>query len=186
MTTTHVALLYSMVLARGAHVVMADLRALAADLGFGAPRTVVASGNLVLEAEEADPRAIEARLEPAFAARLGRAIPIIVRPADGWPRLLAGNPFAEAAAKRPDRVAARVMRAPAPADLADRLGRYCSNGERIAVVEGDVWAHFPEGQGRSRLAGAFTPARCGVGTFRNVNTLVRIGAALDAGGGGRP
>ena len=44
---------------------------------------------------------------------------------------------------------------------------------------GDLWAHFPHGQGTSRLAAAMTPARAGgVGTWRNWNTLRRIGDLL--------
>ena len=110
---THVALLYSIVLAPGRRVVMADLRALAADLGLTRPRTVVATGNLVFEAD-AGPRDLEALLEPAFEERFGKHIDIIVREGAAWPRLLAGNPFPEAAKREPSRVAARVMRAPAP------------------------------------------------------------------------
>jgi uncharacterized protein (DUF1697 family) len=174
----YVALLYSMVLAPGRHVVMADLRALATELGFTNPRTLLASGNLVFEADEPDPRALEARLEPAFAARFGRRIDIIVRPGADWPRLLAGNPFREAAEREPARVAARVMRAPAGAEVAAALERYRAEGERIAIVDGDLWVHFLHGQGTSRLAAAITPARAGVGTFRNWNTLKRIGALL--------
>ena len=71
---------------------MAELRALAEELGFERPRTLLATGNLVIEADEADPRAVEARLEPAFAARFGRHIDIIVRPGAEWPRLLRRQP----------------------------------------------------------------------------------------------
>ena len=70
MTRTWVALLYSVVLGPGRRVRAEDLRSLAADLGFERPRTLLASGNLIFEGE-GDARAIEARLEPAFAARLG-------------------------------------------------------------------------------------------------------------------
>ena len=69
---TWVALLYSIVLGPGRRVVMADLRALAGELGFERPRTLLATGNLIFEAEAADARAVEARLEPAFAARFGK------------------------------------------------------------------------------------------------------------------
>jgi uncharacterized protein (DUF1697 family) len=172
---THVALLYSIVLAPGRRVVMADLRALAADLGLTRPRTVVATGNLVFEAD-ASPRDLESLLEPAFQERFGKHIDIIVREAAAWPRLLAGNPFPEAAAAEPSRVAARVMRAPAPPEVLAALEPYRAESERLAIVEGDLWAHFPHGQGTSRLAAAMTPARAGgVGTWRNWNTLRRIG-----------
>ena len=178
MTRTWVALLYSVVLGPGRRVRAEDLRSLAADLGFERPRTLLACGNLLFEAE-GEARAIEARLEPAFAARLGKAIDIIVRPGADWPRLMAGNPFPEASEREPSRVAVRVMREPVDAGLVARLERYRGEGEGVAVVGGDLWVHLPHGIAASRLSGAITPARAGgAGTFRNWNTVRRIGAAL--------
>jgi uncharacterized protein (DUF1697 family) len=175
---TNVALLYSVVLAPRRRVVMAELRALAAELGFHRPRTLGASGNLVFEAE-GGPRAIEERLEPTFAERFGRHIDIIVRPGRVWGELLAGNPFPEATVSEPSRVAVRVMRRPVGAEVLAALEPYRSGDERMAVVDGDLWVHFPQGQGTSRLAAAMTPARTGgVGTFRNWNTLSGIAGLL--------
>ena len=66
---THVALLYSVVLTPERRVVMVDLKAMAEDLGFVAPRTLGASGNLIFEAPGRMPvGTIEQKLEPAFAA----------------------------------------------------------------------------------------------------------------------
>lgn len=177
---THVALLYSIVLAPGRRVVMSELRALAEDLGYGDPQTLLATGNLVFNADKG-PRAVEAEIEPAFADRFGRSIDIIVRPGADWPALLAGNPFKAAAKKEPSRVAARVMRAPAKASVLKALDPYRAEGERLRLVRGDLWLHFPHGQGNSRLAAAITPARAGgAGTFRNWNTLRKIGDLLAA------
>jgi uncharacterized protein (DUF1697 family) len=173
-----VALLYSITLGDGGRLVMADLRALATELGVGRPRTVVATGNLLFEAPGAEARGLEALIEPAFAARFGRDIAIVVREAEGWRRMMAGNPFRAAAEAAPAQVAVRVMRAPLPEAAAARLAPYRTGEERIAVVEGDLWLHLPHGSARSRLANAVTPARFGVGTFRNWNTVRRIGAML--------
>ena len=51
--TTYVALLHSIVLGPGKRLLMADLKAMAEALGFRAPRTLVATGNLIFEAEAA-------------------------------------------------------------------------------------------------------------------------------------
>ena len=72
------------------------------------------------------------------------------------------------------------MRAPVDAGLADRLERWRAGGERVAVVEGDLWVFLPDGVAGSRLASAMTPARTGgAGTFRNWNTLRKVGAAVE-------
>jgi uncharacterized protein (DUF1697 family) len=177
--TEYVALLYSIVLGQGRRLVMAELRELAAELGLGRPRTLVATGNLVFEAEGTDARALEAKLEPAFAARFGKHVDIVVRDAAAWRRVVAGNPFPDAAAERPQRLTVRVMRAPLDASVVDRLERYRGEGERMALVEGDLWLDLPHGVATSRLFGATTPARIGIGTFRNWNTVRRLGEMLD-------
>ena len=177
-----VALLYSVVLGPGRRVVMSELRALADDLGYEGSRTVLATGNLVFDAA-AEPRAIESALETAFEERFGRRIDIIVRPGAAWPGLLAGNPFPDASAREPSRVAARIMRTPAGPEVLSALRPYRSGDERLALAGGDLWGYFPHGQGSSRLAAAITPARAGgVGTFRNWNTLRKIGALLETRG----
>jgi uncharacterized protein (DUF1697 family) len=176
---TWVALLYSIVLAPKRRVIMAELRDLALGLGFAAPRTLLASGNLIFEAEAEDARAVEARLEPAFAERFGRRIEIIVRDGAEWGRLIRGNPFPAEAERVPSRVWARVMRAPVDAGLVERLEPYRAAADRVAVVGGDLWVFLPDGVAGSRLASAMTPARTGgAGTFRNWNTLRKIGAAV--------
>lgn len=175
-----VALLHTVVLGPGRRVVMADLRALAADLGFAEPRTLLATGNLIFRAEAADAAAVEARLEPAFAAAFGKAVTIIVREGADWPGLLSSNPFRREAESDPAHVVARVMRAPLDAAAPERFEAYLSGDEALAVVGGDLWGYFPHGIGTSKLAAALTPARTGgAGTFRNWNTIRRIGEALD-------
>ena len=65
--------------------------------------------------------------------------------------------------------------------MAARLEPYLAEGERLAVVGGDLWVHLPHGISASRLSAAITPARAGgAGTFRNWNTVRKIGAALEA------
>lgn len=177
---THVALLYSIVLGPGRRVVMTELRALAAELGLDAPRTLVATGNLVFGAPDQPVAALEARLEQAFAARFGRHVDIILRTAADWRRLVAGNPFPEAAAREPARVGVRVMRQPMPAEVLARLETYRAPSETIRLVDGDLWLHLPEGFGPSRLVAAIKPHRAGgAGTMRNWNTVRRLGEMLD-------
>jgi uncharacterized protein (DUF1697 family) len=174
-----VALLYSVTLGPARRVRNGDLVALAEGLGFARPRTLLATGNLIFEAAAPDARALEAALEPAFATRLGRPVDIIVRAGDRWPALMRGNPYPEAAERSPAQVAVRVMRSPADAGVLARLEPYRAEGEALAVVDGDLWVHLPHGTAGSRLASAITPARAGgAGTFRNWNTVRRIGDAL--------
>jgi uncharacterized protein (DUF1697 family) len=177
--SSYIALLYSIVLGPGRRVVMAELRAMAAGLGLGDPRTLVATGNLVFTAARTTASKLEGKLEPAFAARFGRHVDIIVRSAADWRRLVAGNPFPKQSAADPAHVVAQVTRAPVDEDAAESLRRYAVEGERIAVVDGDLWLWFPHGIGTSKLAAAITRKRVGIGTARNWNTVRRLGEMLD-------
>ncbi|MER8813450.1 DUF1697 domain-containing protein [Mesorhizobium sp. M0965] len=171
---TYVALLYSIILGEGRRVVMSDLKAMAEGLGLNNPRTLVATGNLVFEAQETELAALEQRLEAAFAKTFGRHVDIIVRRADGWLRLAAGNPFPAESAKAADQVAVRVMRAPVSPDAVSALQAYIGRNEKLQAVGGDIWIVFSRETPSSRLLAAVSHKRLGIGTSRNWNTVRRL------------
>ena len=179
----YVALLYSIVLGPGRRVVMAELRAVAEALGYRDAATIGASGNLLFRADPVPLGQLEAELEAGFAARFGKRVDIILRDAEGWRRLAAGNPFPEAAARDGARVHVRVMREPAGAGDLARLSAYASGGEELRIVDADLWMHFADRlPSEGKLLGQLTAKRSGVGTVRNWNTVARIAAALEEAG----
>ncbi|MFB2566454.1 DUF1697 domain-containing protein [Rhizobium sp. IMFF44] len=163
----YVALLYSIGLDPGRRVVMADLKAMAESLGFRNARTLVSTGNLVLEAEPQPIASIEAQLEAGFAAAFGKHVDIIARDADAWLKLAEGNPFLDGIASE---VIVRVMRQPLEPDVLDMLARY-KRDERMAVVNGDLWIDFGLKASESKMLPALTTKRLGIGTMRNWNTV---------------
>lgn len=171
---TYVALLYSIVLGEGRRVVMSDLKAMAEGLGLANVRTLVATGNMVFEAPAADLADIERKLETAFERVFGRHVHIIVRTADDWLKLAAGNPFPEESASAADQVAVRVMRSPVGAEHAAALRSYVGDDERMQVVAGDIWIFFSRRTASSRLLAATNHKRLGIGTSRNWNTVRRL------------
>ncbi len=168
---TCVALLHSIVLGQGRRVVMADLRATVESAGFRSPRTLVATGNLVFDADEETVADVEAALETAVARDFGKHVDIIARVADDWIALAAGNPFSDASASDAPNIVVRVMRTPLSKDVLPGLQRHCGDGEKIRVVNGDLWVHFPGKPSTSKLLSALTTKRLGVGTLRNWNTV---------------
>ena len=173
--TTYVALLHSIVLGPGKRLVMTDLKAMAEALGFRAPRTLVATGNLIFEAEAAPLAEIEDRLEAAFRARFGKHVDIILREADCFRRLAAGNPFPEGNA--PD-VGIRVMRQPLAPEVLPKLERLATPDIRLALVDGDLWIDFSRKPSETRLLSHLTTKKLGIGTLRNANTINGLAAML--------
>lgn len=171
---TYVALLYSIILGEGRRVVMADLRAMAEGLGLNNPRTLVATGNLVFAAKATDIADLEQRLEAAFEKTFGRHVDIIVRGADDWLRLAAGNPFPAESATAADQVAVRVMREPVLDEAVTGLKAYVGRDEKLQAVGGDLWIVFSRETPSSRLLAAVSHKRLGIGTSRNWNTVRRL------------
>lgn len=174
----YVALLYSIVLTPQRRVVMEELRAIATGCGFDRARTLASTGNLVFEAPEQDIAVLEARLEAGFLGHYGKHVDIIVRSAENWRSTVAGNPFPAEAERDGSLVIARLMRAPLGEDILVKLERYCDRGERLALVGGDLWIAFAGRPSESRLAGALSTKRLGIGTARNWNTIRGLGQML--------
>jgi uncharacterized protein (DUF1697 family) len=147
---------------------MVELREIALNLGWSDARTYIASGNLLFTAAM-DAAEVKARLETALAARLGRATGVIVRTRAELLALIAANPFPHAA---PDRTLVTLLDAPPPPDAtAQSRGR---KAEEIAVIGREIFIHYPEGAGASRLR---LPAAA-AGTARNLNTLRKLAEIL--------
>lgn len=163
----YVALLHSIVLGAGRRVVMSDLKAMAEGLGFRNARTLVATGNLVFESEKRSIASIEAQLEAGFVKAFGKHVDIVVRDAETWLKLAEGNPFVDGMGSE---VAIRVMRQPLEPRILEVLAKY-RQGERMAIVGGDLWIDFGLKASETKLLPALTTKRLGIGTMRNWNTV---------------
>ncbi|MCA0417404.1 MAG: DUF1697 domain-containing protein [Proteobacteria bacterium] len=173
--TTYVALLHSIVLGPGKRLVMADLKAMAAEFGFANPRTWVATGNLIFEGEDAPLAEIEGRLETGFRARFGKPVDIILRTAPGWLRLAAQNPFPDGNGAD---IGIRVMRQPLGPEVLPRLEAIAAPGMSLTLRDGDLWIDFAGAPSEAKLLSHLTTKKLGIGTLRNANTVKALAAML--------
>jgi uncharacterized protein (DUF1697 family) len=174
--TTYVALLHSIVLGPGKRVVMADLKAMAAELGFRDVRSWVATGNLIFEGEDAPLAAVESQLETAFRARFGKHVDIIARTDGAWKRLAAQNPFPNGNGAD---IGIRVMRKPLGPDALSMLRGIAAPGIALALSDGDLWIDFGGKPSETKLLSHLTTKKLGIGTLRNANTVKALAAMLD-------
>lgn len=177
--TRRVALLRAVNVGGSGVVPMAQLRAVAASAGFGMPRTLLQSGNLVIEARDLPDAAVETALEAFLARQLDLPTDVFVRNAADWMSLIADNPMRQEAEAEPRSFLVTVLKAGLPAAVVTSLRAACQGGEQVAVGERALYAHCPGGLGRSRLAAALT-AKAGPvrGTGRNWNTVLKLAALL--------
>ncbi len=168
---THLALLRAVNVGGTGKLPMAELRELTEALGFANVRTYIASGNLLLDSRLSAARVRE-QLEAALAARLGKPVGVVMRSPAELAALLAANPFPEAAGNR---VLVSLLNEALPADAA--AGVRHQVGEQIVFAAREVYVHYGEGMGQSKLR---IPA-AEAGTARNLNSLQALLAMANAG-----
>ena len=171
---THRIILFRGMNTGGVRAPVGEQRAMAEEMGLKNPRTLQASGNLVVESGKAT-AALEHDIETAMDKTFGLKVAAMVRTPDQWAKLIAANPFPREAAAHPSKVVAMVMKDGIKAGALEACRELAAGGERVEAV-GDVldfW--FPNGQGESAIFKKATPRLLGMGTGRNWNTVLKLG-----------
>ena len=164
--TSFVALLRAVNVGGTATLPMAQLAALCADLGLAGVRTYIQSGNVVFKSPLGEEK-IRLQLEKALSKEMGKPIDILIRTGAALSTVLAANPFPQA---DPSRVGILFLPAPPPASLVK--GLVIPGREEIVGIGREVYVHYPDGMGRSKLK----LAALGTGTMRNGNTVAKLAA----------
>jgi uncharacterized protein (DUF1697 family) len=180
--TTFVALLRGINVGGKNRIPMAELRSLCERLGYRNVRTLIQSGNVVLDGR-GKPAALEADLERGIARSLGLEIPVVARTAESFASCLALNPLREASASDPSHVLLGLSKSRPTPGAARALQERATAGERIEVVGEALWFHYPLGVGRSKLTPALIDRLVGsTVTARNVTTATKL---VELAGGGQ-
>lgn len=160
---TMVALLRAVNVGGSGKLPMAELRRMCEEAGFESVETYIASGNVVFHTDDGPERArtiLEARLE-AFA---GVPVDVLVRSGREMADLVAANPFPDLPGNQ---VVALFLDRHPPKDLESFVSGLAD--ERMVAADREVFIHYPEGQGQSKLK-----LDLGVATARNMNTVTKL------------
>jgi uncharacterized protein (DUF1697 family) len=178
--TLHIALLRAVNVGGTAAVKMADLKAMAKDMGFTDVQTVLQSGNLVFRAAGGKDHALESRIEAELEKRFGLKTTVIVRSASAWAELVAGNPFEAEAKADPSHLLVMPLNAEPVAGAETDLQAKIKGREEARVVGDAAYIVYPDGIGRSKLTIAVIERALGVtGTARNWNTVMKLAALAE-------
>ena len=160
---------------------MSDLRDLAARLGHGEARTLLASGNLLFENRARPTAALERELEAAARKRLGLETEFFVRTADEWRAIVEANPFPKEARKDPARLVLMCLKGTPGTKEFAALQAAIQGREVVRGGERAAYFVYPDGQGRSKLTPAVIEKKLGTrGTARNWNTVLKLAALAGA------
>ena len=136
--------------------------------------TYIQSGNVVLGHALRSPAKVAEALTAAISKACKFDVPVVVRTAAEWDRVIADNPFAGAA---PEHLHVFFLPAAPPADALDRIDAAAFAPERFVPAGRELYLALPNGIGRSQLVGkgmrvkALAPA-----TARNWRTVLRLQA----------
>ena len=166
----------------GVKILMKDLTALLEQAGFSRIRTLLASGNVVLASEEADPAAVKRACEAAIDSAYGYGIRVIVQDTAQLEYLAGNFPFVApddgiqrheylVLTESAEEAASIMDTAPEP-----------SGEERVAQLAHGICWEVPRGQSLdSLLAKHFTKVASNfLVTTRNMNTVNKMLTALKA------
>ena len=145
-------------------IAMGDLKALCERLGFENVRTYNQSGNIVFRSRR-DRAKAQALLAQALAARMKAPVVVLLRTAAELSTLLARNPFPKA---EPSRVIVFFFEKPPTKGALD--GLVIPGNEEVRLMGREIFVHYPDGQGRSKLK----VPQANTGTGRNLNTLAKL------------
>jgi uncharacterized protein (DUF1697 family) len=149
---------------------MKELQALCTNLDLTNVRTYIQSGNVVFESRLSE-AVLRSKLEAALSDRIGRRVSVMVRTASELRATLAANPFPDA---RRAQVGVVFLSATVPEALFAGLAR--PGGEELHAVKREVFIHYPNGMGRSKLK---LPSDVADGTTRNLNTVAKLVAMAE-------
>jgi uncharacterized protein (DUF1697 family) len=162
--TVFVALLRAVNVGGTGRLPMADLVRMAEVLGFREPETYIASGNLIFQWDGTEAEVVSG-LGRALADYAGTDVGVVVRTAAELAAVAAANPFPDA---QPSRTVVLFLPTPPPPDA---LGDVVApDGEEVRPGRRELYVHYPNGMGRSRLK---LPAAAH-GTGRNMNTVRKL------------
>jgi uncharacterized protein (DUF1697 family) len=150
---------------------MAELRAIAGDLGAIDPRTYIASGNLVVDVP-GDGSVFDRALEQAVQERFGFFRDVISRTPDQVRAALAAHPFEVVEPKYS--YVSFLLAEPTPAAL-EKAATFETHDDRWQVIGTEMHLRYANGAGRPQMkADAIGRALGTPGTARNLNTVRRL------------
>jgi uncharacterized protein (DUF1697 family) len=156
-------------------IAMADLKALYESLGFRQVTTYVQSGNVVFDGESTDRTGAAARVEAGIREKFGFDLPVFMRQAADFQRIVDGNRFITEMNADPGRLHVTFLyRAPDPA-LLEGLKAPAGETDEFIPGQDEILLHCPNGYGRTKLSNQFFENRLNVpATTRNWNTVLAL------------
>lgn len=178
MTHRHVVLPRAINLGNLNKVPMPALRERLTERGFGQVRTLLQSGNIVLDSDEPDGERVAALVRAVMVDAFGVDVPCVVRSPDKIRAVLALNPLG-AVATDLSRYLVTFLTAQPSAEAIERLLATDRLPEAFTIDGHEAYIWAPDGVATLKLTNTVLERNLGVtGTARNWRTVTAIAALL--------
>jgi uncharacterized protein (DUF1697 family) len=161
-------------------VAMPALREALEEAGFAPARTYLQSGNVVLDSD-ASPSLLARECERLIAERFSLDVSVVVRTRAELAKVVRHDPFGELAAESPKLYQVSFCSAKPDVRAVRKVAERAAGDERLVAHGREIYAWFPDGVARSRLAAQLSKQSLGVTvTARNWTSVVSLLALADA------
>lgn len=172
--TRKVALLRGINVGGKAAVPMIELASVLSQLGCTNVSTYLRTGNVIFDAPRSEGQ-MEEIMERAIANEFGLSVPVIVKSVEAFSALLLNVPFSDEARSDPSHVLLYLSKSPPIATAIEGLQAKVTAGEAIIRQGDEIWIHYPDGIGKSKITPTVIDRSIGSpATGRNWNTLVKL------------
>ncbi|CAN5807680.1 DUF1697 domain-containing protein [soil metagenome] len=179
--TTYVVLLRGINVGGNKRMKMGDLRDALTAVGLENPRTLLQSGNVVVESS-AETSALVDIVETTIQSTFGFHSTVIARTADEFRETLANHPYTAEQIEDGRFAHVGFCRDEPDREGFESLQEAHEGSEEMTLVGRELFVYYPDGSGRSKLTNSViekylaTPT-----TSRNWNTFEKINAMLEGG-----
>jgi uncharacterized protein (DUF1697 family) len=160
---------------------MTDLRSFLTKLGFDDVRSLLQSGNLVFQSRSRTGAELERFLEAESVKHFSMEIDFFVRTPEEWKSIIRQNPFRKEAELDPGHLVVQLLKSTSSAESVAALQEEIKGPEIVHGKGKQLYAFYPNGQGRSRLTNAMIERTLGRCTGRNWNTVLKLATLSKSG-----
>lgn len=150
---------------------MAELRSALEQSGLKSVQSYIQSGNLLFESAK-QPMTLENQIHKAIESEFGFDVPVMVRPASFFSKVVSGNPFPKQDSQF---LCAAVLSESPKKKYIDAIGTSPFGNDQFKIVKDVVYIHCPSGFGRTKLTNGFFEKKlyCQA-TSRNWKTINKL------------
>jgi uncharacterized protein (DUF1697 family) len=171
---TCVALLRGINVGGRAKVSMGALRDLFADLGYADAKTYIQSGNVIFSASLRSPSRAAAEIARRIEDDLGVGCSVLLRTDQDLVAVLENNPYLADGVEVSTLYVAFLDKKPTFGQ-SKRLVVPSGETAEFTLAGREVYLHYPDGYGRTKLSNTYIEKRLGVvATTRNWNTVTKL------------